>query len=435
MRKNEYEILGVPMNATERQIRRAYENISIEQRTPAQTKAVKNLLDLKKRAEIDKKIAKSVEKAIAKKKRKNAIQSKKEARTEKKKEVVSNMTNSAKKILANPKAKFVIAFTAGAVTLGAIQGLAGLVGCGNKKDNPDATPTPRPVYGPEVPQEIKDKFNAKLTVTPSPTPTPTMTPTPTITPTSTPAPKPTLTPTVTPTSTPTPTPIVPENVLTLDSDNIDYVVDYKVDGNKEKGFITNAEMTKMALILANISNISAEELEKIAPGLDRSSLAKSALSYKDAVVMYNITSLYSGNYSNYISLSSLSYNTKDAEIIETIDEYYLWLVASTKNKTMTKTKYQNVLKTLEAFYSGIGTIELEDGTKVKFDDLTIGGQFLVESTWPMLSIAFTESPYCNDEAKDIIWVMENKVVDGDWEIQLRECGIFAKPEKESEKQR
>lgn len=229
----------------------------------------------------------------------------------------------------------------------------------------------------------------------------------------------------------TPTPIIPENVLTIDSDNIDYVVKYIVETDKKQKLSVDAELVKMALIISNISSISKEELLKIVPEADDALMTRLALLYKDEVVTHNIKALYTDNMSNYISFSNLSYNQNDVDALEKLDEIYLDLVSSIKNKKITEKEYLTTLKTITDFYEGKAGIELADGKKAWYKDLTTGGKFLAEATWPMLSVAFTECSYYSDDVKLMIYSMETNTIDGvKWQRELNECGLFSTASKQ-----
>lgn len=200
--KNYYEILGVSTDATQEEIKNAYNNIPDTLKTSDTTDAYKVLSDDQSRKEYDEKL---------------------KAKEEKKSPV--------KKLM---------------IYAGIFFALGGTVALANKISNDKTNNTK--VEGTVTPGVTEEPEDTLPTVTPAPEQSIDE-----------------VKPTVAPTSTPEPTkaPIAYEDVKVINSETIDVVVNHLAEEYAEKGLEIDIEELKSVLTIANISSMEKEYLANI----------------------------------------------------------------------------------------------------------------------------------------------------------------------------
>lgn len=251
--------------------------------------------------------------------------------------------------------------------------------------------------------------------------TPTENPKATEKPEPTKAPVATVTPTPTPVVTVTPTPVQPINPSTVEevnSENIEGLTQYFVDAVTNKGLVFNAKLNgeqvelrdavRGAILVANIENISKDEMEKMVPELDMFAQYQLANLYLCAVNSYNISNVVVAKQSNeFMSIADLVFDKTDKALLLELEKE---LNSLCSGKTDTAESFELITK----WYEGKRGIETTEG-KIKYNDAKIGTKYLAEvGLWANFSVAYTISDLVltNPEILDEIESMETNTIDG-----------------------
>ena len=193
------------------------------------------------------------------------------------------------------------------------------------------------------------------------------------------------------------TPDEVEEVKALTAENIEEKVQEILLDNQSKGLNIDPTFIRSALFVTNIDYLDQEDIKKIYEKYDINMEEEvvNLYNYASAVGSHNNAIILGLKEGNYIALSNLAYDAQDRLILIELDTEFVDLVNGL-NSDMTAQEFQQSFKYITEFYNGFGYLTT-NGTDYSNYSLTSGGGLLSEMYWPMFSTIYRGSKYLTIE--------------------------------------
>ncbi len=186
----------------------------------------------------------------------------------------------------------------------------------------------------------------------------------------------------------------------LTAENIDEKVQEILTDNQTKGLNIDPTFIKSALFITNIDYLDQEDIKTLYDGTELNMIEEiqNMYNYTSAVGTHNNNVALGQEDGQYISLATLAYDEQDKAILEELNTEFIDLANELKNKTMTSEEFQESFKYITEFYTGNDYLTTNSEQYSNYS-LTAGGGLLSEQYWPMFSVVYSNSEYLTAENK------------------------------------
>jgi len=187
------------------------------------------------------------------------------------------------------------------------------------------------------------------------------------------------------------------NTLILDASNFTETVSNIIKENHDKGLDVKENIVYDTLLLANLNNLSDNDLAILASNIDMQTALQNLLDYVSMVESHNL------NNDEKISLATLVYNKVDREVLAALNARYNYVVNNIE--TMDKGQISAVMNEIYEFTIGSNGIQTETGN---YHKLNLGdGAGLISESYVNLIANEIRNVTTNEYKKEINAISEN----------------------------